>query len=89
RSVAPAHAAADVRAAATDAVGGSYQAGLADGVALVLGHRPGSCPVCAPQVTGDASALIGALSVREAGGRGVPARLAQLALAAAAPGRAR
>ncbi|MGN6693064.1 MAG: HAD hydrolase family protein [Aquihabitans sp.] len=77
-SVAPAHAADDVRAAATHAVRGSYQQGLADAVELLIGHRPGACPTCAPHLDPASDALLEVLSVHEAGLRGMPGRLAGL-----------
>jgi hydroxymethylpyrimidine pyrophosphatase-like HAD family hydrolase/adenine/guanine phosphoribosyltransferase-like PRPP-binding protein len=81
RSVAPAHAASEVLGAAGDRVAGSYQAGFAEAVALLVGHAPGACPVCAPSDLLPAQeALVTALSVREAGGRGVAPRLGRLAV---------
>jgi hydroxymethylpyrimidine pyrophosphatase-like HAD family hydrolase len=79
RSVAPAHAAPEVVGAATERVSGRYQAGLAEGVAALIGHRPGACERCAPRLSPAHDALVTALSVREAGGAGVAPRLARLA----------
>jgi hypothetical protein len=78
-AVVPSHAAHEVRAAATEDVPGAFQAGLADGVALLVGHRPGGCPTCAVDLPATSQALLRALSVREAGPRGIPSRLARLA----------
>jgi hypothetical protein len=80
-SVAPAHAADTVRAAATQRVTQAYQAGLAEGVGLLLGHRPGGCPTCAPQLSPSAAALMGILSIYEGGLGHAPARLARLIVA--------
>ncbi len=77
-SVAPAHAGEDVRAAANHSVRGSYQQGFADAVRQLIGHRPGSCPTCGVRVDAPSAALMGALSIHEAGVRGMPARLGGL-----------
>ena len=62
-----------------------YQAGLAQAVASLLGHQPGTCRTCAPPAqSADARALAALLSVTEAGRAGVPARLARLTAHAAA-----
>ncbi len=77
-AVVPAHAAPEVRRAGTAPVKHSYQAGLREGVATMLGHDPGGCARChAAPDPGDA-ALLMAFSIREAGTRGIPRRLARL-----------
>lgn len=43
---APGHAAWVMGKVGVEVMSRSYQAGLAQGVARLLGHRPGSCPVC-------------------------------------------
>jgi len=45
-SIAPAHAPAAVRKAAGRTTRKGYQAGLADAVHALIGHRPGACPAC-------------------------------------------
>lgn len=67
-AAAPAHAPAAVVRAAGRVMPGPYQAGLADAVAALLGHRPGSCPVCsAPALAPNAEAVITLLSAQERG----------------------
>jgi hypothetical protein len=62
-------------------VRGAYQAGLADAVAALLGHRPGGCPVCRPPaLPPETRAVLAVLALPEAGRRGALARLARLAL---------
>ncbi|WP_042432219.1 hypothetical protein [Streptacidiphilus anmyonensis] len=61
---------------------GAYQAGLADAVAALLGHRPGHCPICRPPaLTHETRAVLAVLALPEAGRRGAVIRLARLALA--------
>ena len=62
---------------------GSYQAGLTDATTRLLGHEPGSCPVCAVDRSSRSLALLGLLSVFEAGPSRFPERVARAALAAA------
>lgn len=80
RAFAPASADAHVRAAGVPLVRRPYQAGLAEAVGRLLGHRPGGCPVCrAPEVSRRTRLLLDLLSAREAGPVDVPRRLAKLA----------
>ncbi len=76
---APAHAAPEAKAVAR--VGGScYQAGLAEAVAVLLGHRPGGCARCRPpRPSAESRALLALLALPEAGMPGLPARLLRLA----------
>ncbi|MBF9066534.1 HAD family hydrolase [Streptacidiphilus fuscans] len=61
---------------------GAYQAGLADAVATLLGHRPGHCPLCRPPALPvETRAVLDVLALPEAGRSGALARLARLALA--------
>ena len=77
-AVVPGHAEPGIRALATSPSRAAYQAGLAEGVAGLLGHAPGGCPTCRIDLQPAASALLAALSVREAGPRGIAPRLAGL-----------
>ena len=77
-AVVPSHADPAVRAAATISVRGAYQAGLRQGVGGLLGHEPGGCARCHVSLNGADRALLTALSVREAGPRGIPRRVARL-----------
>ncbi|MFI5643833.1 HAD family hydrolase [Kitasatospora sp. NPDC051705] len=81
---APANAERAVRAAGVPVTRRAYQAGLAEAVGRLIGHRPGGCPLCrAPRPPADARALLAVLAVPEAGRSGAPLRLARLAVAAA------
>lgn len=81
-AVAPANADSQVRAAARDVtpppvhiMPATYQAGLLQGVAELLGHGPGNCALCRTQpVAGDAAHLLSALSAQDVGARGKVAR---------------
>ena len=53
----------------------SYQAGLADAVADLLGHAPGGCRRCAVHLTPANEFVLAVLSLKEAGPRGIPTRL--------------
>ncbi len=65
RAVVPAHAEPAVRAAATVATRRRYQAGLAEGVAHLVGHRPGGCPTCAVDLpAGEAALLTASVAAR-------------------------
>jgi hypothetical protein len=67
-AAAPAHAPAPVRRAAGRGRMRPYQAGLADAVTTLLGHRPGSCAVCSmPALSADAEAMMTLLSAQERG----------------------
>ncbi|MFD9129485.1 HAD family hydrolase, partial [Kitasatospora sp. NPDC059571] len=80
-----------VRAAGVPVLRHRYQAGLAEAVAAVVGHRPGGCPRCRPpRHSPQTRALLALLAVPEDGRAGAPARLLRLALADLAlprPGR--
>ncbi|WP_406398301.1 HAD hydrolase family protein [Streptomyces sp. NBC_00879] len=81
---APRNADRAVRAAGLPVLRRPCQAGLAEAVERLLGHRPGHCPACrAPRLAPDDRALTALLAVPEAGRVGMPARLARLALASA------
>jgi hypothetical protein len=57
--VAPGNADAEVRDASwVTAVGPHAQAGLAEAVRRLVGHRPGGCPVCAPAALSERSRLL-------------------------------
>ncbi|HVS44798.1 MAG TPA: HAD hydrolase family protein, partial [Candidatus Dormibacteraeota bacterium] len=66
-----------------------YQPGLEEAVALLLGHRPGACPVCRePRLTPDARLLLALLGEPRSGSTGVRiaasvAALGRIAVAAA------
>ncbi len=78
--VAPANAARQVREAGVPVANGSYQAGLAEAVGQLIGHRPGSCPVCRPpRMSPETRALLAVLALPESGRRGAPWRLLRLA----------
>jgi hypothetical protein len=58
----------------------SYQAGLADACAALLGHRPGQCPVCRPPAFSQRTrALLAVLDLRANGLASIPVRTAALA----------
>ncbi|NUK24624.1 HAD family hydrolase [Streptomyces lunaelactis] len=88
---APSNADRAVRAAGLPVLRLPCQAGLAEAVGNLLGHRPGHCPACRPpQLTPEDRALTALLAVPESGRSGMPVRLAGLALAGAhLGGRAR
>ena len=67
-AVAPANAEPAVLKAGVRVMRGRYQAGLAQGVALLVGHGPGRCSRCRPASTGaDAALLLTALRGQEDG----------------------
>lgn len=77
---APRNAQPAVEAAGVPVLGHAYQAGLADAVARLVGHRPGGCDVCAPPRPDiETRALLALLAVPEAGRSGAPRRIADLA----------
>jgi hydroxymethylpyrimidine pyrophosphatase-like HAD family hydrolase/GT2 family glycosyltransferase len=78
--LAPANAdRARMRAAGIETVTGRYQQGLAQAVARLLGHRPGTCPTCRPRrPDAPEQALLALLAVPEGGRRGAPAGLLRL-----------
>ena len=58
---------------------GAYQAGVVQACAELLGHRPGSCPVCrAPSFTRRTRALLAILDLRANGLATIPSRTASL-----------
>lgn len=68
-----------VRAAGIPRTRGAYQSGLAQACAELLGHPPGSCPICRrPALSARTSALCRVLGLRENGVRGLPTRTAAL-----------
>jgi 3-deoxy-D-manno-octulosonate 8-phosphate phosphatase KdsC-like HAD superfamily phosphatase len=76
----PAHAPAAVRAPGVTRTRAPYQAGLAEAVGRLLGHRPGGCALCAPPRLAPAERLVATLlSVGENGRRGLAPALARLA----------
>jgi hypothetical protein len=59
---------------------GAYQAGLADGVAALIGHRPGRCHLCrTPAFAPRTRALLAVLDLRADGLASIPGRTAALA----------
>lgn len=71
-----------MRAAGIEVLTRSYQAGLAQAVEQLLGHRPGACPACrAPDLPAAERALLALLAIPEAGRRGTATRLLRLAQA--------
>ncbi len=70
RALAPGNAATAVRDAGVDRTGRHYADGAAEAAGRVLGHRPGSCPVCRTDAPAAADArLLLALLDASAGGR--------------------
>lgn len=68
-AVAPAHAPATVRAAAGRVTRHGYQAGLSEAVEMLIGHRPGGCPICSlPPMSRERVRLFTVLSAQERGG---------------------
>ncbi|HWG25848.1 glycosyltransferase [Actinospica sp.] len=68
-----------MHAAGIDVLTRHYQTGLAQAVARLLGHAPGSCPACrAPRFEPAEQALLALLAIPEAGRRGAPAGLLRL-----------
>lgn len=66
--VAPANAEPAVAVIGARVVGRRHQGGLAQGVQLLIGHRPGGCDVCRPAAAaGDARILLAALQAQEDG----------------------
>jgi hydroxymethylpyrimidine pyrophosphatase-like HAD family hydrolase len=79
--LAPAHASSAVRAAGVRRTRAAYQAGLAEAVARLLGHRPGACAECAMPQLGRADRLVATLlSAGERGPRGLAPAAARLAV---------
>lgn len=77
---APANATPGLRRRGTPISRHGYQAGLAEAVADLLGHRPGGCPRCRlPQLPARTTALLTALGLRDGGPIGLAVRTARLA----------
>lgn len=80
-ALAPAHASSAVRAAGVRRTRTAYQAGLAEAVARLIGHRPGACAVCAMPRLSPAERLVATLlSAGERGPRGLASAAARLAV---------
>jgi hydroxymethylpyrimidine pyrophosphatase-like HAD family hydrolase len=80
---APAHAPAAMQAAGYQRMTKAYQAGLAEAVGLLLGHPPGTCPICRPPViTRERDLLLSLLAAQENGSRSMAVQVAKLALRA-------
>jgi hydroxymethylpyrimidine pyrophosphatase-like HAD family hydrolase len=80
---APAHAPAALRAAGYQRMTKAYQAGLTQAVGLLLGHPPGTCPICRPPVmTRERSLLLSLLAAQENGVRSMAVQVVKLALGA-------
>jgi hydroxymethylpyrimidine pyrophosphatase-like HAD family hydrolase len=76
---APHNADGAVRAAGIRITHGSYQSGLAEACADLLGHPPGDCVICRqPQIPARTAVLCSVLGLREDGLRGLAARTARL-----------
>jgi hypothetical protein len=87
RPFAPANASPGLRASQVPVLRSAYQSGLAESVGHVIGHRPGTCGLCAPKsMTPERKLLLQVLSVQEGGGAGMPRRLGSLASAVARRG---
>jgi hydroxymethylpyrimidine pyrophosphatase-like HAD family hydrolase len=68
RCWAPANAEAPLRRDGVTVARRSYQAGLAEAVASLIGHRPGGCPGCRPpRVPADDRLLLECLAAQDAG----------------------
>ena len=77
----PAHSDRSLTRAGIPMVPHSYQRGLLDAVAALIGHAPGTCGTCAPPpASTERRLLLDLLSVQEDGLRGMPARAGRLAL---------
>lgn len=77
---APTNAHARLRQSGVPIVRSAHQKGLAEAVGHLLGHEPGQCSLCRPRaMTANRRLLVQLLSVQEAGGRGMPMRVARLA----------
>jgi hydroxymethylpyrimidine pyrophosphatase-like HAD family hydrolase len=79
RALAPANADAAVRGAGVEILSKPYQAGLAQGVARLIGHPPGGCELCrAPALPARTKFVVDVLSAREQGKLSMAATLARL-----------
>ncbi|HEY6757867.1 MAG TPA: hypothetical protein VI318_00175 [Baekduia sp.] len=80
---APAHAPAALRLAGYRPMTMRYQAGLAQAVGLLLGHPPGTCPICRPPaMTPERRLLHALLAAQENGARSMAVQAVKLALGA-------
>jgi 3-deoxy-D-manno-octulosonate 8-phosphate phosphatase KdsC-like HAD superfamily phosphatase len=79
RALAPANADAAVRGAGVEVLSKPYQAGLAQGVARLIGHPPGRCELCrARALPARTKFVLDVLSAREEGEMSMAATLARL-----------
>ncbi|WP_432845308.1 HAD family hydrolase [Amycolatopsis sp. CA-161197] len=75
---APGNADARVRASQVPVLRRQYAAGVAQAVALLIGHRPGTCGTCRPPAsTARTRTLLTLLDASNAGARGLPAAVAR------------
>jgi hypothetical protein len=67
-AIGPRNADPSLAAAGARVMRGSHQAGLAEAVGLVIGHRPGGCDLCRPgALSRDAELLLTALGAQQEG----------------------
>jgi hypothetical protein len=67
-ALAPAHARHRLGREGVETMRAPYQAGLAEAVARLLGHAPGTCPACRPpRLSPEDSLLVSLVSVGEGG----------------------
>lgn len=77
---APAHARRSLAGAGVAFTRSSYQAGLAQAVGRLIGHRPGSCAECRlPRLSRGEALVLGLLSAGQSGARGLPVATVRLA----------
>ncbi len=80
QAFAPKNAESELQEAGVHVMPGQCQAGLAQAVDKLLGHRPGGCPRCAaPPLRHDSELLLGVLSAQSLGRRAKLAKAAELA----------
>ncbi|MDQ6614886.1 MAG: HAD hydrolase family protein [Actinomycetota bacterium] len=80
------HADRSLRAAAPRVTRRPYQLGLAEATTHLVGHGPGTCPICAPPATSSDTAMLLALLALQEGGKLQMARRAARLLAASRRG---
>lgn len=79
--LAPAHASWALSGSGVSFTRSPYQAGLAQAVGRLIGHRPGSCRDCRlPKLTRGEALVLGLLSVGQGGRRALPAAALRLAV---------
>jgi hydroxymethylpyrimidine pyrophosphatase-like HAD family hydrolase len=79
RACAPGHADPVLRRAGFEIMSRPYQAGLAQAVGRVVGHRPGGCPLCRPPAdTPERAIACALLGVAERGRLGIVGRALEL-----------